>query len=40
MAKHKLAWTFAGVVGVLYLFHMWNNHGTGKQFLSGLGINR
>lgn len=40
MAKHKLAWTVAAVVGVLYLLHMWNNHGTGKQVLAGLGINR
>lgn len=40
MAKHKIAWTVAAIVGVLYLFHMWNSHGTGKSTLAGLGINR
>jgi len=38
MAKHKLAWTIAAVVGVLYLAHMYTSHGTGKQTLSGLGL--
>lgn len=40
MAKHKIAYTILVIVGALFLFHMWNSHGTGKQTLAGLGINR
>ncbi len=28
------------IVGGLYIFHMWYTHGTFKQTLSGVGINR
>lgn len=34
------AWTIAAIVGFFYLFHMWNQHGTFKQTLSGIGISR
>lgn len=40
MKKHHIAWTIAGLVGVLYILHMWNSHGTFKSTLSGIGINR
>jgi hypothetical protein len=38
--KHHLAITVLILVGALYVFHMWNTHGTFKQTLSGIGINR
>jgi hypothetical protein len=38
--KHHLFATVAILVGALYVFHMWNTHGTFKQTLSGIGINR
>lgn len=40
MKKHHIAFTVAAIVGAAYLFHMWNNHGTFKGALAGLGINR
>lgn len=36
----KIAWTVAVIVGALYLFHMWNTHGTFKSTLAGIGITR
>jgi hypothetical protein len=38
--KHHIAITVLIVVGAAYLWHMWNQHGTFKQTLSGIGINR
>lgn len=40
MKKHHIAYTVVLVIGALYLFHMWSQHGTFKGTLSGLGINR
>ena len=34
------AFTLAAVIGALYVWHMYRSHGTGKTFLSGLGVNR
>ena len=40
MKKHHIAFTVAAIIGFVYVFHMWNAHGTFKSALSGLGINR
>jgi hypothetical protein len=42
MAMKTVHYAFIGlaIVGLLYSYHMWSMHGTGKQALSGLGINR
>ena len=37
---HHVLGTALLFVGLLYVFHMYSNHGTFKQSLSGLGINR
>lgn len=38
-AKHILG-TALLLVGALYVWHMYNQHGTFKSAMSGLGINR
>lgn len=38
--KHHVLATFLLLVGLLYVFHMYSVHGTFKQALSGVGINR
>lgn len=38
-SKHWLIFALIGV-GALYVLHMYSTHGTFKQSLAGLGINR
>ena len=38
-AKHWLIVALI-IIGTLYVFHMWNTHGSFSQFKSGIGVNR
>jgi hypothetical protein len=40
LKTHHVLGTLLVIIGALYVFHMWNTHGTFKGTLSGIGINR